>query len=411
MTASDLLNFFKVFALWHAWGNHGGELPSPDAWTWQAAAGLLSPMAAALLFLAPSPRHVERDLPLLTAFGLWVAFGNVLGLWLTDRLDIQHIFHGPRYTIFSQPAWATALVGLCVWSTRRRGWPAWTAGLLMLPYVAANLTGTLWETREGRFSFHSRLATREANLPPPGGTVYITPSEMIPYVDRTLAGFDLRPVEDLLREPAGAAGVRVMELNQWSLIRHERDLVLAALLDAGKLADTSSSSVFPPYHPPWEFYTTWQLDGLSSETLTLLRESGFHARRPAVPEGAIAAADAYSLRHTEGWHSLEVGPELETWRWSARDRARIPLRTTLDPGRYTVRIAGLRQPHPHENEMLSLWFEGHEEGRAGVLLTPGWFDVRLDLELTKRLDDAAIILEHPTFQLSGDTTAAPVSSA
>jgi hypothetical protein len=268
MTPPTWLNLLKVFAVWHPLG---GNEQCPPVWqiepAWKFVFGSIAFLVPAGAWAwsrarsrsCPGPqrgRDVGGEAAMrLARAGLGVGLANVLMLWTLDRLEIQHVFHGTRYVIFTQPIWAAGLMGLAAVSagalakkhpsssSRRANALAW---IWMAPWLVANLVGTWREIRLDQVSGATwALSQPEAPAPPKGSPLFVFPSGLIPYYRHSLAPWKARPIEDLASLPDGANGVAILILPQWPQVYSARDQAIAAILKERRLGTLRFSKQFP----------------------------------------------------------------------------------------------------------------------------------------------------------------------
>jgi hypothetical protein len=403
MTPLTLAEFIRVFVVWYPWGVEGGRLPGGEPGAVQTTLGALSALAptGAALWAWRRGRPSSGDAPALALglAGMLTAIANVAMLWAVDRAGWQYVFHGSRYTLFTEAMWGAGLAGLALWAAARLRWRSWTAEALLAPWIICGLAG---HVLQGAVDVSGGLAaamrTSESNLPPPGSPLYVMPSELIPYFRKTLKDYDARRIEALAEAPDGAKGLRVLRLSLWPQIVRERDQVVLAMIGGRKLADRVTVSEFPANHLSWDYYVSMALDGFHAAAAHELAREGFRVRPLRPIPGALQMLSAPRLKISDGWNVLEVGADLEAWRWSSSERARVRLAGPLGPGRFTIAVQGLRQPYPHPIETLWVQMEG-ERQRVALRLAAGWFDTRIKLQLTRRHERPVLLLEHPIFRM------------
>jgi hypothetical protein len=414
MTPPTVMNFLRVFALWYPWGLQGGLRPGAEPWQMAVGALTLLVVAPAMLcrrrsvsgggFAASAPARHDAAIRLAMA-GLFVALLNVAILWTIDRFRPNLAFHGPRYTISTNPAWAAGLAGLYAWASRRWPWRwRWTGGaglawLLAIPWLASNLIALGADVIGGPARDQAREIRAQFGDPSSNASpLYVMPSELIPYFSRTLAGYPARRIEALAETPDGARGVRVLNLNMWINYDRDRDRAILAALTPGKLADAVQWVDFPPGHSPYDYYRACVLSGFHAGVMRRLADNGFHERSIPTPPGALAMVTPRDLKMSDGWNYMEIGADQESWRWSSATRAKARLNAPLAPGTYAFEIHGLRQPCPHSVETLRIAMEG-ESAQAALTLPSGWFSKRVELTLTRPHKHPILVFEHPVFRM------------
>jgi hypothetical protein len=301
MTPPTAINFLKVFVFWHPWGGMGDNLVNWVA-LWErpserVARAILGMLTMALPATAAIARWLRRrrvlDAPgldrasvlpgyaagRLAIAGLGVGALNIAILWSLDRLGIQYVFHGPRYTIFSNAIWGAGLAGLAMAASRRlaTGMPRWGIALALLaPWLIANVGGTLGETcSEARVGLPTAIRFNRGLFPPDGAPLYIISSEFIPYFPKTFSPWRVRPSAAFAEIPNGANGVRFFCFPQWLDMSNERDLAVYSLLKRQVLGNQATSSVFPKNWTRLNQYEIIQVDGFRASLARAVVASKF----------------------------------------------------------------------------------------------------------------------------------------
>jgi hypothetical protein len=406
MTPRNPAEFLRVFILWFPWGVEGTRMYGGGIFRLLPILGALSailPIGAALTAdRRTGDAETDRRAGVAVRIG-WIGVGAaisyVLLLLTIDLSGLQYIFHGPRYTLLAGALWGAGLAGLAVGAAARRRRGPWLAAALLAPWIVCGLAGhALQERSESRSGMKSYIETEHPMFPPPGATLYVIPPEMIPYHRRTLAAYDVRRIEDLAASTAEGDTVHVLRASLWNNVDRERDTILLAAMNNRRFSDDLRVLDPTMRGNPWEYFLCYDLIGFHPQAARGLGDVAFRARTPPPLPGTLQSAHPRDWRLRDGWNNLEIGAELEAWRWSAKPVAKIRFPRPLEPGRYTIALLGLRGAHPNPIETLWVGFEG-EEQRVERELPEGWFDLRLDVTLTKRHEQPILRIGHPTYQL------------
>jgi hypothetical protein len=414
MTPPTVLNFLKVFALWQPWGGYvdswarGGALPWILLWGCLAPGGAMAWLAwrrASACRRRAWPAGREEAAWRLARAGIALGVANVAVLWSLDRFGVQHVFHGPRYAIFSGVAWAAGLAGVAVSAQARlRGARAafghLAVWLLIAAWVAPSLAGMSMETRlerDGVYNLPQALEIGRGLLPPPGKPLYVLPSCLIPYYRRTLARWDVRPAEAMTEIPDGADGACFLRLSFWDAVDRACDMTIAFKLAHGALGRRTQDETFPKDWEPSHRVSLFRVDGFRAQAARELAALGFRPRPVESPPGALEVVSPERWRPIDGWHSLALNDDLIPFRWTGAPRVKIHLSRPLGPGAATIVLLGYRLPYPQPVQDLTIGIEG-EPSSAILSLSKGWFDCRARLVLTRRHERPVLVLGHPVFQ-------------
>lgn len=423
MTEPSVANLLKVFTLWYPIGRAAGpvvETQSLEVLRWVGILSVAIPVLLLLLaVLLASPKADTRNPPSPGGYGGqardhkadavlgWLGFSGlaaaalfVLTLWIVHRLGWAQVFHGPRFPCLTAGMWAIGLAGLAAWSMPRLGYSRHLAWLVMIPWLLGSMSGQVIEVREeARGGLAAVIDRPDSHLPRPGGTVYVFPSELIPYYRASLSPFQAERIEAIAEVPAGTDRVHLLQLNPWSQLRRERDSVILMHVTGGKLSDQVGDYRFPPWAPVHDFYRSLVLDGFRPELAQGLFNEGFATAELELPLETVVAVHPRELRMREGWHQLEAGAKREGFRWSRAPNPRVRLGDMLEPGAYDLHIQGLRNPHPTKETTLRFRFRGQPE-QYELTLPPEWFSLSVPVEVGQVLRGPVLELEHPVYRIS-----------
>lgn len=336
--------------------------------------------------------------------GLGVSVATVLTLWTVDRFGYGRTFDGARYTVFSMPLWVTGLACLSI-----RAADAFPAAprvlpyLLMAPWFAASFWG---QARAARIEpIRQRglaLAASSAVTPPPGSTLYVMPTELIPYHAWWLENYRLRPIEELGTGAQTPGDTFVLHLTNWEITWKFRDRVISSLLRSGAASARvqwwDSHSWVPHRH------RLYKLTGLHSHRV---REAfdGPDMRLPGreIPVHALARALRENQSEFDGWELVSPSVPPETLRWGVGENSSIRFDRKVPAGSYRLHLAGNRAPLPRTSETLVLQLEGGDP--VAVSLGPGEF--HLQVPITHRADARPVLkVSHPAWRPSDHAPAA-----
>jgi hypothetical protein len=257
-------------------------------------------------------------------------------------------------------------------------------------WIVAGLVGQALAIRQavpagGLAAFRPQVEALAAGT---GGKLFVTPSELAPFVRRTFAGFDLRPLEELACSPPEAA--LVLDVNPWPSLDRTRDLVMTQAIGAGQLAAGVERRDFSD---PQTTATLFRLEDLDRGLAAELCRRGFRPTATA-PADAIAAAEPEDQLAGDGWSYLEL-EGLEARRWGTRPRVRIRFDRVVPPGRYLLHLRGARQPYPDEVATLAVLMAGTSLD-AELPVAPGPIELSLPVEIG-RSRRPVLSIGHPTW--------------
>ena len=382
MTPSSAGNLLRVFTLWLPFGGLGAT-PGQAGLLLLGALSLLVPLVLGLTALRR--RVADTDGYGLRAglLGMLATAAFVTALWLAARWELAELFHGPRYPLLAAGIWGASLVAVARSALERLGRPATLAWLALAPWLACAAIGQ-WTSLGHR----GPAGSLERLDLPANARLYVMPSELRPFVRRSLAEHQPLPIDEL-PEAAGAAPIAVLELNRWRAIDRERDLMARHWIDGGRLATTVSSRRFPTGSREFRLTILPELDpdGLAELRSRQLRPT---TRAPA---SAVSIADAEDQRYGDGWSFLEVADDLGLRRWSDREVATLRFDRAVDRGPHCLAIDGYRTDQPTRVAEVEVDLAGaHQPHR--VSLQPGRARLRLEVEIDRRRKPT-MTLRHP----------------
>ncbi len=402
MSEPNFHNWLGVFTFWYPHGRLGGKF---SEWIAQsdlvlaATAFVLAPLAAGLLSgLARRARHPNRFLFYGAAAGTLIPLGNITAQWFLSHYDIAKVFHGERYTVFTQPMW---VFGLVCWATIAvRRWRlsyAW-AWLLFVPWIVASLHGQRISHRYERDVGLTHSIWRVRNhLPPEDEPIYIMPSALLPYFDGLFPSHETLPIERLADLDESIENIYIFADRSWTHIHQASDRVAGGLIRSGALAE-SIDSVNLPLDGQWVEYSLYRIDGLRHDLIERILESQRVQERPKYA-GAVAVALPESQIYVDGFSVLEIPREGEPFAWGSKAITRIRFDRPLESGPYILHLEIFRQPYPEEEVEMTFRFRGEDTTyRRTVPAGTHTLEVPIELQTGQR----EVILEagHPTWKPS-----------
>ncbi len=403
MTPPTWENLLWVFSFWYPFGRIGE--PSWEQNRILVPFGLVA-LALPLFFAAgsvfwrqtkraessePEARENSTRAGIVAALGLSTAGLFVVSTWLIDRLGLISTFHGPRYPMLVVGIWIAGLFGSSVWAVgRRRLGEKWLV-LSPAPWLLCSIYGQVvlasQEAKGGIFAFKST----DEHWPAPGETIHVMPSELVPFYRQTLDGLDVRRIEELpcVAEKQAA----VLDLNPWRSLDRPRDLLARALIQRRKLASRVKKSPFPPHEASYALYSLEKVDSVVARAFC---EHGLVSPLHREAAHVVSAAWPENQASREGWSYLEMGSDLEFYRWSSVKETRIVFDGSLEPGKYALHLVGYRSPRPESFVVLRGELQGSDFGFEENL-GEGRFHLRLPITLSRTHSPPVLVLEHPVW--------------
>lgn len=386
MTPPTAANLLRVFVWWLPLGRISP--PSSGAGLLLTALGglaLAAPLAAG--FRAWTAGRTRGPAAILSRLSLPTAVASVVFFWLLARLDLAPTFHGPRYPLLVGGILAAGLVGAALAGARRVG----TSVALLSFWLAAALAGQVLAIRQesapgGLTGFRPQVEELASGT---GPNLFVTPSELAPFIRGIFPTFTLRPVEELVCARPGSAVV--LDVNPWKTLDRTRDMVLSRAILSGRLAAAVERR---DWQDAQTSATAYRLDRLDPELAGHLCARGLAPPSP-VPAQAVASAKPEDQLAGDGWSYLELDESFDAWRWSARPDVRLRFDRAVPPGSYLLHLKGSRQPYPRERIDLELHMDGGGLD-ASLPLGPGAID--LVLPVTFRTSRRPVLrIHHPTW--------------
>ncbi|HEX6203010.1 MAG TPA: hypothetical protein VF100_08405, partial [Thermoanaerobaculia bacterium] len=229
----------------------------------------------------------------------------------------------------------------------------------------------------------------EAAVAEAGAPLYLSPSELMPFFRRSLAGLPLAPVEDVACGLLDEGRAVVLDLNPWRPIDRARDRVLARAANRGLLAAAWSWQELPA---PALGASLLRLDGAGPRAAELC-ERRLAPPRPWAEEPPAVALPEEQL-FADGWSRLEVGNDLVPRRWGVAPAATLRFDRPLPPGRYVLHLVGHRGRLPRPIEEVCV--EPPGGGEAACAPQPdGRFQIAVPFVADRRLRRPRAIVRHP----------------
>ena len=214
--------------------------------------------------------------------------------------------------------------------------------LVLAPLLVASAVGQARAARAERWGALSEVrAAAGAEWPGPGETLYVMPSELVPFFRSGFDGIELRRVERLPCAEGGGGSAAVLDVNPWRVLDRPRDHLMRAALTRYGLAEDTRAVGFPPENPTYTFYRASGLDG------ALLGELCRRGVTPPLWErmaGSVSEALPGEQLAGDEWSFLEVSPELELYRWATAAEVTVRFDRPLPAGRYELHLVGARLP-------------------------------------------------------------------
>jgi hypothetical protein len=401
MTPPTAINYLKVFALWYPLGGKEGNapLPSPEFWSWPSAFGCLTVLVpvAALAWASRRARAKASSGAAwrLAVAGLAVALLNVAIIWSVDRLQIQYVFHGPRYVLFTSAIWGAGLAGLAAKAGVLAGgrFGKAVAWLLLAPWLIMNVAGAIIDgLAERGDGLPKAIVGLAPAMPPLGGSIFMQPNELIPYFSKTLAPWKILPIEAMTQAPRDPKGVWFLLMHPFFWIDRERDVAFLALLKADKLGPPADVRQYSDEN----HFTMVHIKDFRLEEARKFAEAGFGALPIAPPPGAWETTVPTQWRRRDCWGYLQVDPNLTSYRWSSRPVSRIQLTRPIGPGEIAIRLQGALPPLADKpTPPIGISMEGEPAFTSINLPHGGSFDQVVRLKLLHRHEKPTIVFACP----------------
>jgi hypothetical protein len=396
MTPATLQNFLSVFVYWLPLGRISSST-EPLAWGWLAW-GILSFAVPLGLFLValfmPSPPRLGKTFPLSLGLGIPIAFTALC--WILTRLEVAPLFHAPRYPLLGVAFWSLGLLSLTQGAVQRLRWPIWAGWILMAPWLCGSLLAS-WHTTRGET--HGGLVTSLDSLKsylPEDEPLYVMPSELIPFYRRSLASFEVHRIEDWPCASSSPAA-SVLNLNRWTDLDRPRDLVAKHLI-LGSLA--SDQVRWASYPEPHGDHTVYRLEGQRSAVLEGLCARGLSNIGPQLPPTALSGALPRDQDPADHWSYLEVGSDLDLYRWGSGEQVTIRFDRKIPAGSYLLHLKGARTTQPHSRIDLGLELVGAEKPPPRNL-EAGPFHLKIPVTVNHTLRPPSLRVRHPVWSPEG----------
>jgi hypothetical protein len=303
---------------------------------WTSVVGALSfliPLGAVgVVALRRADRRKPNIHALVALIGVAIPILYTGLLWTLARYTPLNLFYGPRYPCLTAHVWAAGLVGAAAWAWSGRGGGRHWGGawLMMSPFILFGLVGQAIEARiEPRLGIQNWLRAMGPSISHED-PLYVMPSELIPYYREELAGWRVRPAEDLVGRPDRETRVTILDLNPTSFTTSERDLALLAGLESSAHTELNR----PRYFIGVPLYQLFHVEGLAAAPVP-----GLASRPIPAAETAVVVLHPRDLKMRNGWGGLEVDKRLWARRPALRARVTAHLGHLLLRGRYAVHVA------------------------------------------------------------------------
>lgn len=409
MTPASWTNLLTVFTFWLPFGRIGSPGP-PESAPLLTPLGLVAVLLPLTLGLVAwiAPRRVGREpgglvLGTTAAVALTTSVLFVVATWCLARWGVVSIFHGPRYPSLISSLWAFGLAALALWAARRLGRSTLLAVLVLLPLLGCSLVGQ-WTLafRESTWGIVNWKRTVPELFPDPGEALYVLPSELAPFVRRSLAEFEIRRIEELPCGAFEAEEVTVLDLNPWPALDRPRDRLARHLLSRPLIGEAVTRRALPEGRDDVRVTHIVKPD---ADRFGALCPGGFVSRLAR----ELSAAEAIALPEGQGgpsWSWLEIADDLTTGRWGSREVVEMQFDRDLGAGSYRFHLVGERQPFPTAEAEIRV--ELREVGWSHrETVGTGGFHLVVPITLDRDLPAPVAEIAHPTWSpntvgLSGD---------
>ena len=396
MTPATVKNLAGVFLYWLPLGRISSSTAAlrPGWLTW----GVLS-VAIPLGFFLWS-RRISSCPAAKTAFPLSIGLGipfsfAVLG-WLLSRWGIAPLFHAPRYPLLATAFWALGLLALVQRTVHRLQWPLWTGWILMAPWLCGSLAAS-WTIaqRETKGGLVTSLSALSSHLPKVHGPLFVMPSELIPFYQQTLDSYEVLPIEDWPCH-GNSTSASILNLNRWTGLDRPRDLVAKHLILGGLASNEISWASHPERHGD---YSVYRLKDQKTAVLQELCDRGLSNIGPSIPSTAISSALAMNQDPADQWSYLEVGPDLDLYRWGSAEEVTIRFDRKVPPGTYTLHIKGARTSEPQAVVALA-WGWSQSQTQTPINLEAGPFHLEIPFDVNRGFQPQ-LVVNHPVWKPKG----------
>lgn len=399
-TPATILNLLRVFSVWYPFGAMG----ETTDWIrpWHLALGTASfalPLFFAIVAVSMRRGPARSNAELLGWTALGIALANVLILWTLHRLGVARTWHGPRYPVFTASLWAAGLAGLSVGASQRLRWPIYTSALVLLPWFTCCALGQWGAVRLEHAAGLSNLQKSVATFPKPDDTVFVMPSELMPYHRKLLRPLKVRPIEQLFDVPGETTRVAVLNLNPWPGTDKLSNVFLRAVINSGRLSQHHESQKIPNEIMG---YTLHWLSGYRRETAAQMKSYNLAPPPAPFPPGALSVAHAQDQRRSDGWSGLNATTSLYTTRIAHPPVANLHFRHAVPAGKYTLHLVAEYFATAGTTGQIILRPEG-ESFSHRVPSTPGSISIHLPIQLSRSHDPLVLDVIPPETGSAGPT--------
>jgi len=395
MTPPTVSNGLRVFWLWYPFGSVDERLYGARGWTIAvgvAASALpLSLAFAAALWNGRKPR-VSHPALQMGVFGIGIATAFTAILWCLSRLNLAPLFHGPRYPLMTAPFWSGGLVALSLWAVERLRMKPWLVWIPMIPFGFAAVSGQAWSHAKEQESELVRTIQQHPEwFPGSGEPIYVMPSEIIPYLRRSLEGFAVQPAQSLFETSPMPDHAAVLDVSYWEAVDFTRDIILRQAIREKRLSESLEAHRVQSGLD----FQVYRLSGIRDYQVRRVL-ANLDGNRPdsPFPSNVVAVALAEGQFLSDGWSVREVNSDLTVVRWARSERSIIRFDRPVPPGRYILHFEGYRSSYPKESVRMRFRFPG-ETPPGKVKVVPGSFHLEIPVAFEHRHRELRLHVRHP----------------
>jgi len=397
MTPRSLWNFIRVFIFWFPYGRVFDPGQGKGFVIYLLGSlSLVLPWGAVLLgeIWGKQPKKKNGLLPWIALAGAGISIFCTTLLFLLHKWGGIQVFHGPRYPSLATPFWSVGLIAAGIWASRKLGRKTFFVFFLLLPWFFCSLYGQVWkykqEKRGGLFLW-KKIAKN--CFPQKGDPLYVLPPELIPYFRKNLEEFDVKSIDYIGNVPLDQKDVFVLDLNFWSILQKQRDIIFLTVLKQGRLSRKLERKEEPKGMMDFRNY---HLKGFDHKTAQELFGNGIKPATRDIPSHAVSRALPQEQRLSEGWSFLECDDDMYLFRWGLGNESRVRFDIAPPPGNYKLHLFGYRTPYPEETVDMNLKFV--KEQRQYVIPTKkGLFHIKGLVRITRNHKELRIVVNHPVW--------------
>jgi hypothetical protein len=267
--------------------------------------------------------------------------------------------------------------------------------LLLAPWFFCSALGQIWIQSHEAHSGLKRWKQNAADFfPPSGGTIYVLPSELMPYYRENLSEYSARRIEEIAFVSDDVEDVLVLDLNCWKQLQPLRDFLILHMINKGDLSASLETKETPGLA---KIFRNYRLKGFKHDAARRLLDRGIRPASKNIPETATAWALPKDQKPSDGWSLPEIDEHNSVFRWAVGGASLIKFNKPPRKGKYVLYFEGYRTNYPEDPVDMVFSFL-HEKDIYPHKQKAGFFHIQIPVVLRENHPELILKVDHPVWR-------------